>query len=174
MFILLRVSWSHSRCFYSWRSTTKYLWTNFCLFLSVSQSVGKCLICNKDIRANDASSLRDDGWKTLTDLANTWGSVVLPIDHQYEEYPQVHELMGDRKTLFYKQYRSRNCHPPFGRHLLINQLKKAIKDDKAGRKLQEHRRPFYRMHLCWTWDPVQPQVNPCLCYLINHKTFTFL
>ena len=90
------------------------------------------MICNKDIRANDASSLRDDGWKTLTDLANTWGSVVLPIDHQYEEYPQVHELMGDRKTLFYKQYRSGNCHPPFGRHLLINKLKKAIKDDKAG------------------------------------------
>ena len=90
------------------------------------------MICNKDIRANDASSLRDDGWKTLTDLANTWDSVVLPIDHQYEEYPQVHELMGDRKTLFYKQYRSGNGHPPFGRHLLINKLKKAIKDDKAG------------------------------------------
>ena len=33
-------------------------------FLSVNQSMGKCLICNKDISANDASSLTDDGWKT--------------------------------------------------------------------------------------------------------------
>ena len=30
-------------------------------FLSVNQSAGKCLICNKDIPANDASSLTDDG-----------------------------------------------------------------------------------------------------------------
>ena len=33
-------------------------------FLSVNQCMGKCLICNKDISANDVSSLTDDGWKT--------------------------------------------------------------------------------------------------------------
>ena len=33
-------------------------------FLSVNQSVGKYFICNKDICANDASSLTNDGWKT--------------------------------------------------------------------------------------------------------------
>ena len=40
-------------------------------FLSANQSMGKCLICNKDMRANDESSLTDDGWKTLTNLAKT-------------------------------------------------------------------------------------------------------
>ena len=55
-------------------------------FLSVNQSVGKCLICNKNIRANDASSLTYDGGKTLTNLVKTWRSVVLLIDHQYYEY----------------------------------------------------------------------------------------
>ena len=30
-------------------------------FLSVNQSARKCLICNKDIPANDASSLTDEG-----------------------------------------------------------------------------------------------------------------
>ena len=72
-------------------------------FLSVNQSVGKCLICNKDIRANDESSLTDDRWRTLMNLAKTWSSVVLPIDNQYCEYRQVHELMCDRKTTFCKQ-----------------------------------------------------------------------
>ena len=66
-------------------------------FLSVNQGVGKCLICNKDIRANDASSLTDGGWKTLTNLAKTWSSVVLPIDHQYCEYTQVRELTAVSK-----------------------------------------------------------------------------
>ena len=55
-------------------------------FLSMNQSVGKYLICNKDIRANDVSSLTDARWKMLTNLAKTWGSVVLPIYHQYYEY----------------------------------------------------------------------------------------
>ena len=40
-------------------------------FLSVNQSVRKCLTCNEDIRVNDASSLADDGWKTLTKLVKT-------------------------------------------------------------------------------------------------------
>ena len=35
-------------------------------------------------------------------LAKTWSSVVLPIDNQYCEYRQVHELMCDRKTTFCK------------------------------------------------------------------------
>ena len=47
----------------------------------MNQSVGKYLICNKDIRANDALSLTDARWKMLT-----WSSVVLPIYHQYYEY----------------------------------------------------------------------------------------
>ena len=86
------------------------------LFLSVNQSVEKCLICIKDIRANDR-------WKTLTNLAKTWSNVVLPIDHQYYEYTQVHELIGDRKTTFCEQHRSGNCRPAFGRHSLISKLK---------------------------------------------------
>ena len=40
-------------------------------FLSVNHSVGKYLIYNKDIRANDTSSLTDDGWKTLTNFVKT-------------------------------------------------------------------------------------------------------
>ena len=60
------------------------------LLLSVNQIVGKCLICNKDMRVNDASSLTDGGWKTLTNLVKTWRSLVLQIDHQYYEYTQVH------------------------------------------------------------------------------------
>ena len=89
-------------------------------FLSVNQSAGKCLICNKDMRANDASRLTDDGQETLANFANTWSSVVLPIGHQYYECTQVHEQIGDRKTTFGKRHRSGNCHPVFGRHSLIN------------------------------------------------------
>ena len=40
------------------------------LFLSVNQSVAECLICNKSIRANYASSLTDDEWKTLMNVKN--------------------------------------------------------------------------------------------------------
>ena len=98
----------------------------------MNQSVGKCLICNKDIRANDESSLTDDGWRTLMNLAKTWSSVVLPIDNQYCEYRQVHELMCDRKTTFCKQNRSRSCRLAFGRHSLINKLKKDNEADKPG------------------------------------------
>ena len=101
-------------------------------FLSVNQSVGKCLICNKNIRANDASSLTDDEWKKLTNLVKTWRSVVLLIDHQYYEYTQVHELIGNRKTAFCKQYLSRNCRPTFERHSLINKLKKDNETDLPG------------------------------------------
>ena len=52
--------------------------------------------------------------------------MVLPIDHQYYEYRQVHELIGDKKNnpAFCKQYCSANCRPAFGRHSLINKLKK--------------------------------------------------
>ena len=49
----------------------------------------------KDIRANDASSLTDNKWKTLTNLVTTWSRVVLPINHQYYKYTQ--EQVGDRK-----------------------------------------------------------------------------
>ena len=45
--------------------------------------MGKCLNCNKDIRANDASSLTNDGCKTLTNLGRAWRSLVIPIDDQY-------------------------------------------------------------------------------------------
>ena len=45
-------------------------------FLSVNQSVGKCLICKKD-SANDAAGLTDDEWKTLTNLPKTWTSAIL-------------------------------------------------------------------------------------------------
>ena len=86
------------------------------LFLSVNQSVAECLICNKNICANYASSLTDDKWKTLMNLVKTWSSVVLPNDHQYYEFTQAHELILDRKTAFCKQQRSENCRPAFGRH----------------------------------------------------------
>ena len=101
-------------------------------FLSVNQSVGKYSICNKDIRANDASSLTDDGWKTLTNLAKTWSSVILPTDHQYYEYTQVHELISDIKTTFCKQHGSGHCRLAFGGHPLINKLKKDNEADKSG------------------------------------------
>ena len=68
----------------------------------MNQSTEKCLICNKDIRPNDASSMTDDGWKTQTNLAKTWSSMVLPINHQNIEYTQVHERICE-----------------FGRHSLI-------------------------------------------------------
>ena len=100
------------------------------LFLSLNESVEKCLICNIDIRAND--TLTDDGWKTLANLANTWSSVVLSIDHQYYEYMQVYELIGVRKAALCKQCRSRKYRPAFGRHSLINKLKKDNEADKPG------------------------------------------
>ena len=99
---------------------------------SVNQSVGKSLISNKDIRVNNASSLMDDGWKTLTNLGKTWSSVVLPINLQCYEYMQVHELIGDSKTNFCKQHQSRNCSPVLGRHSLVNKLKKDNKAEKPG------------------------------------------
>ena len=71
-------------------------------FLSVNQSAEKCLICKKDICANDASSLTDDQRKTLTNLVKTWNSVVLPINDQYYKYTLVHEQIGDRRTAFDK------------------------------------------------------------------------
>ena len=83
-------------------------------FLSVNQSVEKCWTCNKDIRANDASSFTEDGWKTLTNQNH--GSVALPNNHQFYEYTHVHELIDDRKTTFCKQHPSRNCRLAFGRH----------------------------------------------------------
>ena len=91
-------------------------------FMYVNQSVGKCLICNKDIRVNDASSLTYDGWKMLAKLAKTWSSVVLPIDHQYYKHTQVHELISDRKKAFCKQHCSKNYKETFGRHSKINEL----------------------------------------------------
>ena len=100
-------------------------------FLSVNQSVGKRLICNKDICANDVSCLTHK-WKTLTNLAKIWSNVVLLIDHKYHKYTQVHELIGDRKAALCKQYHSGNCCPAFGRHSLINKLKKDNEADKHG------------------------------------------
>ena len=100
------------------------------LFLSLNESVEKCLICNIDVRAND--TLTVDGWKTLANLANTWSSVVLSIDHQYYEYMQVYELIGVRKAALCKQCRSRKYRPAFGRHSLINKLKKDNEADKPG------------------------------------------
>ena len=93
-------------------------------FLSVNESAEKCLICNKDIRGSDGSSLTSDGWKTVTDLAKKWSSVVLPIDHQYYEYTQVHHRIGGRKTAFGRRHRSANCRPAFGKLSLIDRLKK--------------------------------------------------
>ena len=98
----------------------------------MTQSVGKRLICSKDIRANDALSLTDDEWKTLTNLAKTWSSEVLPINRQYYEYTQVYELIVDRKPTFSKQHRSKNFRPVFRRHSLISKLKKGNESDKSG------------------------------------------
>ena len=92
-------------------------------FLSVNESLGKCLICNKDIRANDASNLTDDRWKTLTNFAKTWRSLVLPLDDHYYKYIQLHERISDRKIAFCKHYHSGNGHPAFGKRSLINKLK---------------------------------------------------
>ena len=133
MFIIVWVSWSHSCCFHSFRSTTKYWWYNLKnhSYLQI-KAWGKCFICNKDICANDASSLTNDGWKTLTQLAKTWSSVVLPIDHQYYEDTQFRELIGDRKTAFCKQHRSGHCRPAFGSHSLFNKLKNDNGADKPG------------------------------------------
>ena len=92
--------------------------------LSVNQTVIKCLICNKNICANHASGLGDNGWKTLKKLAKTWDSVVLSIDYQHYKYTQFYKLIGDRKRAFCKQNHSRNCHPAFGRQSVMNKLKK--------------------------------------------------
>ena len=133
MFILVWVSWSHSCCFYSFRLATKHLWRNLTncsyLWIKVSEDV---LICNKDIRTKVASSLTYDGWKTLTSLVKTSSSGVLPISHQYYKYTLVHELIGDRDAAFCKQYRNWNCWLAFGRHSLINKLKKDNEADKPG------------------------------------------
>ena len=133
MFILVWVSWSHSCCFYSFRLATKYLWRNLTncsyLWIKVCEDV---LICNKDIRTKVASSLTYDGWKALTSLVKTWSSGVLPIDHQYYKYTLVHELIGDREAAFCKQYRNWNCWLAFGRHSLINKLKKGNEADKPS------------------------------------------
>ena len=98
----------------------------------MNQSAGKCLIWNNGIPENDASSLTDDGWKTLVNLVKPWSSVDLQIDRQYYKYMQVHELSGDTKTSFCKQYRSGKFRPTFGRHSLINKLKKDKEADKSG------------------------------------------
>ena len=58
--------------------------------------------------------------------------MVLLIDHKYHKYTQVHELIGDRKAALCKQYHSGNCCPAFGRHSLINKLKKDNEADKHG------------------------------------------
>ena len=117
-------------------------------FLFVNQSEGKCLICNKDKSANDK------GWKTLTNLAKTWSSVVLPIDHQYYE---VHELIGDKKRPSVSNIARRVVVRLLGDTLLINKLKKEriMKLISLARKLQPYRRRFHRMQLCWARDPVQ-------------------
>ena len=62
----------------------------------------------------------------------TWNSVVLPINHQHCEYTQVHELIGDRKTTFCKQQLRGNIGPAFGRHSLINKLKRVNGTYKRG------------------------------------------
>ena len=93
--------------------------------------MGKYLICNKDIYANDASSLRHDGRKTLTSL-KTRSSLILSIDHQYNKYTQAREFIGDRETAFCKQYRSGNCRPDSWGHSLINKLKKDNVTNKPG------------------------------------------
>ena len=117
-------------------------------FLFVNQSEGKCLICNKDKSANDK------GWKNLTNLAKTWSSVVLSIDHQYYE---VHELIGDKKQPSVSNI-ARRVVVRLLRHIfLINKLKKErrMKLISLAWKLQQYRRRFHRMQLCWAGDPVQ-------------------
>ena len=99
-------------------------------FPSLNESVRKCLIGNKVIHVNDASSFTDDRWKTLSSLIKTWSSVVVLIDHQYYGYIQVHEPIGYRKTTFFKQHCSGNCRPAFGRHFLIHKLK----DNEADKR----------------------------------------
>ena len=58
--------------------------------------------------------------------------MVLPIDHQYYEYTQAHELISDRKTSFCKQHHSENCYLTFGRYSLINKMKKDNEADRSG------------------------------------------
>ena len=101
-------------------------------FLSLNQIVGKHLICNKDICVNNASSLTDDAWKTLTNLAKTRSSLILPIDHQYYQYKLVHVIIAESKTAFCKQNHSGNCCPAFGRHPLIDKLKIKNEGNKPG------------------------------------------
>ena len=121
------------------------------LFLSGNQNVGSCLICNSDTRTNDASILRDDGWKTLMKLAKKWSSVVLPIDHQYYWFTQVHEAIGDSKTTLCKQY---SC--------LAIKWRKTMKLIKLMWRREQHLHRFYRMHLCWTRNPVQLELIQAL------------
>ena len=72
------------------------------------------------------------GGKYKRTLQKTWSTVFLPIDHQYYEYKHLHEQISDRKTVFSKRHRSGNCRPAFGRHSLINKLKKDNEADKSG------------------------------------------
>ena len=58
--------------------------------------------------------------------------MVPPINQQYYDYTQVHELIGDRKKAFCKQYRRGICRSAFGRHSLINKLKTDNEVDKLG------------------------------------------
>ena len=58
--------------------------------------------------------------------------MILPIYHQYYEYTQVHEITGDRKATFRKKHRSGSCRLAFGKHSLINKLKKGNEADKPG------------------------------------------
>ena len=99
-------------------------------FQSRNESVRKCLIGNKVIHVNNASSFTDDRWKMLSSLIKTWSSVVVLIDHHYYGYIQVHEPVGYRKTTFFKQHCSGNCRPAFGRHFLIHKLK----DNEADKR----------------------------------------
>ena len=100
-------------------------------FQSLNESVRKCLIGNKVIHVNNASSFTDDRWKMLSSLIKTWSSVVVLIDHHYYGYIQVHEPVGYRKTTFFKQHCSGNCRPAFERHFLIHKLKDN-EADKGG------------------------------------------
>ena len=58
--------------------------------------------------------------------------MILPIHRQYYKYTQVHEITGDRKATFRKKHRSGSCRLAFGKHSLINKLKKDNEADKPG------------------------------------------
>ena len=125
--------------------------------LFVDQNMEKFLICNKGIRANDASIFTGGWWKTLTNLVKTWSSVVLPVDCHYYEYTPIHELIDDRKTAFYKQYCCGSCRPASGRHLISINSRGTMKKISLAWKLQQHHCSFHQMHLCWTRYPGQPE-----------------